>query len=358
LSAAAGEDLLETAPAVFPAEFECLDLPSDWIRQADTAWIAERVEFGERYLVEEDPLIGLPAAARTATLVNPELVWSSDPSQPPAETPTLVELEAVTPEPGEWDAISGRDLGSVTSAAGVLVLGWTSPSQRDNTPPYLSRTVWVAEDGTIDLGTACTHTVGAALDGLAAATGRDSTIDLIVDWLTVRDTPEEAALLEAETSYISGPSAAEQWNVASPELRSLRPADVPDAVREALDVRAAIVDVKGLDTDQVVAIRTESGVSSAVSPGAQGSAVPLFFQVGVDTTVEVVVVDVNDFSSATVLAMFPVSQLVEAGGVTVIGDATRADVAVLDRVATAEALGMSEAALDRLRADYLSGAAG
>lgn len=209
------------------------------------------------------------------------------------------------------------------------------------------------------MATVCTDTVGATADQMAPLLGLANGTEVLTEWAKIRGTDAEVRFAEAQAQVVEEldppDQDSEKWDWSPPTERSLDPIDVPEYIREQLDVRAAFIDVSGLDSSQAIMLRTATGVSSGITAGAMGDTIPLFFVAGSDTFVEITVTDFVDSSDdVAVLASADLKALGAAAGIDVTGTIDDVTIDILDRDTVTDRLGLPLGAFDTYRTQYLN----
>ncbi len=347
-----GDSLLDGLPDEFSAEAECTLSVEEWVNSGEFVLRADRLVVGERRMVEQDAFTGTASIRRTITLENPRVV-SADPASAAASTAAaivqLTEIEASQLADGSFQGF-GRDLSELAAMSDVYVSGYAS---LDGEP--LLGVVAGDIDGVTRTASACSALVGARVDSEAPSLGFADGVDLLIGWAAVRGTPEADRFVRVTAPASDDDEVAQAedaWRDAPSDFRSLNPVDVPSDVRERIDVRVAYVDVT-FEGREVIKIRTESGVSSAIASPAMGSVIPLFFVVGTDTTIEVIL-GAADSAEGRVLASIPVAEVKQAAGLSIVGSETDLVVDVLSEVDVARLMNVDVDTLERIQVEYLT----
>ena len=351
--------LLEGAPDRFELG-ECQSIPSD-LTHADVAVAAETISIRERYEGSGLPWVGEYAIMRPVDLTGVRVIRNT------AKVPVDSALTLVTFEASAYADRDGlSELASFTTVAfddvpalkdvvvtfGLPPLDWEEPSVIDPDAPWRMANVFGRGPDGIDFAGPCTGVLKLILDQMAPLLDYSDSYDLMVDWLSVMGTPDAQRFQAAEDVVYANLNAPPDWNTVDPRVRSLNPIDVPPEIQDRLEVRAALVDITGLTSGQVVALRTTSGVSSGIAPGAMGSVIPLFYVQG-DTTVDIVIADPADMANGRVIATLDLDQLADQGGIRVQGTLDNAEITVMTRDDVGKQLNMTDEQLTDLQLQYL-----
>jgi hypothetical protein len=199
----------------------------------------------------------------------------------------------------------------------------------------------------------CTDQLSAEVAEVGSALGLPADLGLVLDWARARASGQAVAYEQAERGVVL-PRSTDVWMVAPANMRSLRPADVPEDLRPNIDVRAVYVDLDGLAAEDVVVLRTSTGVSAAIGPPAMRTVLPAYLFAATDTEIEVGLGTPTDLATLRATTKISISDIPPLGGVMVDGDATRALRAVaMPPSEVATALGVSVAELAGIRASLL-----
>jgi len=172
-----------------------------------------------------------------------------------------------------------------------------------------------------------------------------SPMDALIGWVMTPVDPatgtnEYSGMLEAAERLARQQSDDSGWYAADPAQRSLDPGDVPDAVRTSLDVVAVQLDISGVGPNEVVIIRSESGVSVAVAASVLPVLQPAFFTSN-DTSIELALGTSAADTAASTLANITVKGSPRANGYRLRGTADAPILEPMTDAALLEFLGLS-----------------
>lgn len=346
-----------TVPDDVPAEFppgECVVQLDEWVAAGDLALGASRIEVGERMWTDADPFTGLPSVYRAIEVYDARVLRGT--LREPLDNPyTVIDIEAAEVGGGTYTSVNGRDYADLQRFDDPVLTLWTEGIEPVGSP-YLGVAAGTV-DGQISTATGCSDRIRSQSAAVADALGLDSPLDLLSSWMTVAGTTDETPFEEALADVVAVPDPDETWYRLDPADRSLRPGEVPVEIQSQLDVRAVWVGDIGLREDEVLFVRTETGVSGGVSAQALMSAIPVFFVTGEDATVEFVVETLREEKidqTRKVLATASVLDLADSAGFKVEGRAERLSVTSISRDELADLLNITPEMVDDLRTQYLT----
>lgn len=143
------------------------------------------------------------------------------------------------------------------------------------------------------------------------------------------------------------------WQNADPTVRSLRPADVPSSMQGSLDVRAVVLNLEGISGDDVVVLRTESGVSGYIHGDVLPTVQPVYMTAD-DEVIEVLIGAAPSGTDPRPLVSIETRRLDNASGVQIDGTADNAKVSLLSLDQLAERMQSTPEQLERLRVGLLN----
>jgi len=164
---------------------------------------------------------------------------------------------------------------------------------------------------------------------------------------------DEILTVASDAELQSGVEAA--WYSTDARLRSLRPTDVPAAIRKSLDVRGVSLTMRLGTAENVVIVRTQSGTSIAVSGDLSDALVAAYFTPE-DKTIEILVGKSADDLEPQLLATIDLVELGDSYMVSAAVDLAdlNATVKELSDLEAASLLGLRDQAdLEEMRRSFL-----